>query len=425
MNTLEHKIINGLLPTTPDEEDFLLGALYDLPDPKTLPEDFDLEDFPAQNQGLTGFCSGYGTAGMSSLQEGKVKHPTYAYALGQLINKTEWGQQSRPAMKAHVTYGDIDLADAPDMTPQHHDEAFLRDIKNWPPELLEKAKEGKKQSFFRVTGPYDAFDNIRGAIYYFREKRRAASAGIIWKWRMQDIFLPGANKDGTGHFTYYRGWKTVNGVPYLILRNSAGPEAGQNGDHLVGREEVNFYVKIFESFMFVDISKEDAKYYLSNGISPENSAIYNTAYVIRTEIIALFSKLIDAYRLLLELTKKQNMKRTLLDAIIQVESEGNDRAIGDKWLANPAYGCLQIRQPAVDDYNRWNGTTYNAKDCLGNRELSIKVFNAYAQHYATSARLGHIPTDEDIARNWNGGPNGYKKLSTLVYWSKVKRAMGA
>ena len=30
-------------------------------------------------------------------------------------------------------------------------------------------------------------------------------------------------------------------------------------------------------------------------------------------------------------------------------------------------------------------------------------------------------SNEVIARNWNGGPNGYKKQSTEHYWQKVQK----
>ena len=40
--------------------------------------------------------------------------------------------------------------------------------------------------------------------------------------------------------------------------------------------------------------------------------------------------------------------------------------------------------------------------------------------YATEKRLGRPVTIEDIARIHNGGPNGYKKQATDVYWLKVK-----
>lgn len=96
----------------------------------------------------------------------------------------------------------------------------------------------------------------------------------------------------------------------------------------------------------------------------------------------------------------------LISALMKVESGGNDGAIGDKHLAQKAYGCLQIRQPCVDDVNRRYGTKYKAEDCLNNRALSIWICCKYIDMYATESRLGRTPTDEDKARIWNGGPIG-------------------
>lgn len=111
-----------------------------------------------------------------------------------------------------------------------------------------------------------------------------------------------------------------------------------------------------------------------------------------------------------------------ISALIMVESGGDDQAVGDLKLKHKAYGCLQIRRPYVDDVNRVYGSKLNPQDCLGNRELSIKVLNQYMSIYATGKRLGHYPpTREEIARIHNGGPNGYKKESTKVYWEKVKK----
>lgn len=110
----------------------------------------------------------------------------------------------------------------------------------------------------------------------------------------------------------------------------------------------------------------------------------------------------------------------LVTAMIQVESLGNDCAIGDTNLDHHAYGCLQIRQPCVDDVNRVNGTNHKAEDMLDNRDLSVWVFHKYMEIYATEKRLGREVTNEDRARIWNGGPNGYKNPNTLGYWSKVK-----
>jgi hypothetical protein len=113
--------------------------------------------------------------------------------------------------------------------------------------------------------------------------------------------------------------------------------------------------------------------------------------------------------------------KQLVAALIQVESNGNDRAIGDRGKKEMAYGCLQIRKPCVDDVNKALGTKIKAQDCLGNRDLSIKVCATYISLYATKNRLGKDPTLQDMARIWNGGPNGWKFKSTNVYWAKVQK----
>lgn len=115
----------------------------------------------------------------------------------------------------------------------------------------------------------------------------------------------------------------------------------------------------------------------------------------------------------------------LVDAMIQVESGGYDMAIGDRNLANHAYGCLQIRQGVVDDVNAKLKTTYRASDCLGNRDLSLKIFNTYWTVYPEN------DTNEERARCWNGGPGWREKSKTDsvyrsnldAYWSRVSKLL--
>lgn len=116
---------------------------------------------------------------------------------------------------------------------------------------------------------------------------------------------------------------------------------------------------------------------------------------------------------------------TLVEALIQVESQGNDYAIGDTHLTDRAYGCLQIRKPCLDDVNRACGTYYDPEQMLGNRTLSVWVFEQYMMLYATPRNIGHEPTDKDRARIWNGGPSGWKRSSTLPYWRKVEPLLSA
>ena len=123
-----------------------------------------------------------------------------------------------------------------------------------------------------------------------------------------------------------------------------------------------------------------------------------------------------------ELNKKA-IPPTLVEALIQVESGGNDYAVGDKQLVDRAYGCLQIRKPVCIDVNKALGTSYKPEDMLGDRKTSKVLYNAYMELYATPKALGRAVTDQDRARIWNGGPTGYKKTSTVEYWVKVQKAL--
>jgi hypothetical protein len=112
----------------------------------------------------------------------------------------------------------------------------------------------------------------------------------------------------------------------------------------------------------------------------------------------------------------------LLLAIATVESDNNPLAINED---EQAYGLFQVRQPALDDVNqklRIQVYGFTLNDCLEPRVAQI-VFRTYVSIYATPYRLGRQPTDEDIARIWNGGPMGHRKLTTLPYWEKVKKVL--
>lgn len=104
---------------------------------------------------------------------------------------------------------------------------------------------------------------------------------------------------------------------------------------------------------------------------------------------------------------------TLVNAIIKVESNGNDKAVGDN---GEALGCLQIHKIMVDDVNRIAGTNFVYNDRL-DRGKSIQMFNIYTSHYSPGA------SNEVIARRWNGGPKGDSKQTTAAYWRKVQRQL--
>ena len=101
----------------------------------------------------------------------------------------------------------------------------------------------------------------------------------------------------------------------------------------------------------------------------------------------------------------------LISALIIVESSGNDLAIGDN---GRAIGPLQIHRGVVQDVNRITGSHYRHQD-MTNRVQARAVCEAYLKHYGRGA------STEQLARRWNGGPTGDRKIATVIYWNKVKK----
>lgn len=109
----------------------------------------------------------------------------------------------------------------------------------------------------------------------------------------------------------------------------------------------------------------------------------------------------------------------LESAVWQVETgqcPGPDCPLGDD---GNALGPLQIWRIAWTDVQKPGESYADCKDL----DYSVEIFRRYTARYATAKRLGHEPTQEDLARIWNGGPNGFKKTSTESYWSKVNKEM--
>lgn len=103
----------------------------------------------------------------------------------------------------------------------------------------------------------------------------------------------------------------------------------------------------------------------------------------------------------------------LIAAIIYVESRGDSMAHNKR---EDAVGVLQIRPIMLREVNRLLGyDKYNLED-RWSKAKSIEMFEVIREHTTN-------PTDEKLARNWNGGWNGYKKPSTLKYWNKVKEQL--
>jgi len=112
-------------------------------------------------------------------------------------------------------------------------------------------------------------------------------------------------------------------------------------------------------------------------------------------------------------TTKPIIQDSLIDAIIYVESRGDSMAYN---AGEDAVGVLQIRPIMMREVNRLLKENKYTLDDRWSKSKSIEMFNVIKAHTTN-------PTNERLARDWNGGWNGYKKKSTLKYWNKVKKQL--
>jgi len=118
---------------------------------------------------------------------------------------------------------------------------------------------------------------------------------------------------------------------------------------------------------------------------------------------------LDAYRAEL---------RPLLDAIRQVESGGNNDAVGDN---GNAIGAYQIWRGYWQDATDWCKDISGSYESCHVRWYAERCMVAYWHRYARRAlKDGDYET---LARIHNGGPKGHRKDATLGYWAKVSELL--
>jgi hypothetical protein len=259
----------GLQPLPQDSRDFQLGAIVTLPALKDLPERFALTgSIWVKDQGDSDFCTAYAYCGISQLQEGVRLCDDFSFAASKWLsgNLESWGQDMRSAAKAHVKIGAIEESDRPDgFTVEEKGSDFLRNIANWPEKLQRKAVKHRKKSFAAVIDPssdYDCFDQIRASIWKFRDKKQGVAIGVIWGWKKSQVYIDEIGTGQYGHAMYAIGWEG----DYLIVVNSHGKVTGRNGFHYFHRKVINHFAPMYGAFMLIDLEKDDAKYYIENGI---------------------------------------------------------------------------------------------------------------------------------------------------------------
>lgn len=442
----------GAFPNAPDERDIKFAAVS--PEQKKIPSKHInyIEDLPVFNQGSFGTCVAHAMATMRMFQEkaddGSVESVSrrFTYAIGRreqgFAADSAEGLYPRPTAKILKDIGCVwEVAGRDNDAVASHAE-YCSYVPSQ--QVLDMAGKRKIKGYVFVDRDED---ELKRAIF----ETGLVTATLAYDSRAWRSFRLGEIKNISGyHHVGIYGYEEVGDDTLFFFRNSWGKSWGNNGNgvfrwslHAKHLYDIQGYTDIpnelleeahNQSYKFlrdlrIGMSGEDVRK-LQERLVKEglfNHSVTSYFGNITRESVKEFQRknglLPDGEVGPATRGKLNGSKTTLLEALIQVESQGNDNAVGDLNLTHKAYGCLQIRQPYVDDVNRKLGTNYRAQQCLGNRELSIFLFDAYMEIYATRLAMGREPTNEDKARIHNGGPAGWKRSVTIPYWEKVKKLL--
>jgi len=173
--------------------------------------------------------------------------------------------------------------------------------------------------------------------------------------------------------------------------------------------------------------------------------IWTIVYVIITICVAVYiyavigliaDVLIDNATDIDDIETKDFYTVSLWHAIVSEESSGNPNAVGD---GGKAIGIAQIHECVIDDVNKILGSfglyvilpddsvhiiskfDYSDRlDPVKSRLIFIIYTNYWWEKHKDKCGIDETQAK---ARIWNGGPRGWEKESTKVYWEKVKRQL--
>lgn len=277
---------DGLRELPDDTRDFSLGGVFGF----TKIEDVPVTDFVVatplviKDQGDTDLCSSYTVTAVSEDQENIELLPEYQFYSTKRISGdfSAWGANLRDACKSATEYGSLPVSSFPHMKGQSRD--YILKKENWDPAADMIAKMYRKSTFFAVTGQYDLFDNIRCALWQHKEKKNTIVTGALWKngWipAVRGI-IPNIGGDGFGHAFKIFGQKVIDGELFLVAQLSNGTQVGDNGLYYFSREVANRELSKYGVYMFKDITREEAEYYLSKPYTKNTDIFTKLLYIIR------------------------------------------------------------------------------------------------------------------------------------------------
>lgn len=255
-------MIGGLKPTARSRRDFSLTKVFGAPS-LDIPRQYDVEDEkgdinqPRVQEDM--FCLAYAISELGADEHGIPMDAHFQAAFMGLLAGAPIlnGADMRVGIKSGRTFGFLPTSLCPfhnqDVTREH-----IADWNNWPWHLVDEAGKYKMPAFFKVDGPYDAFDNHRAQLYRHKPDNGIA-LGIPWYESFNETGSNGIVKPGEGAYFWHavtvKGYRYINNKEYVRVRSWSGRMFGKNSYGYFTREQFNKLLATAGSisFMYKDI----------------------------------------------------------------------------------------------------------------------------------------------------------------------------
>lgn len=224
-------------------------------------------------------CTGYAQTDLATDEDGVIYSPDYTFAQTLRLTNSppeSQGADLRASLKSTIAYGLLPKAEAP-FSAKEKGQTFVADWQRWLA-YVDRAQKNAKPAFFTITGPYDAFDNIRSALWLNQASKQGISIGTPWypEWSAtgSDGIAPLSDfsRDPNSlpwHNWAVKGFTTIKGVPYFIGKSWAGPKFGDKGFTYFSRENINGVLAVRGTGAFT-IAKTGNRLWSLFGILVEN-----------------------------------------------------------------------------------------------------------------------------------------------------------
>jgi hypothetical protein len=245
-------IHHGTGPTRRDKRDFSFHRTFGAAALPELPPEYSCDaglTMPDQNaDGFPFGCTGYTQADLCTDEDGIVFDAAFTYRKTCELegHDTTSGCQIRNSLKTTIAYGLIPKND-PNQDPLRY-------------------RRGKYFNVDKVPG-LDWFDSIRSTLWLNRQERRAISTGTPWYPSFNRSRKGAASLDNSDpaslpwHNWAIKGWKIINGSPYLIAKAWQGADYGDHGWLYFDRPTVNRLMDVWgvAAFTVRKFAPEDVK----------------------------------------------------------------------------------------------------------------------------------------------------------------------